>query len=74
MMPMSIFITAALWKFLAAHQVAAAMIGTTLVGWTVSAYASTIDQPPPGASRATRFWYTLVHTVAANLDKLKGKP
>jgi hypothetical protein len=71
MIATNIHATAALWKYLSAHQVAFTAGAVTIAGWSFNAYASTLPEPPPGASRRTQFWYRLVHTAAANLDKLK---
>lgn len=70
-MLMSIFLTTAIWKFLAAHQLYAATVTGFIASWFFSAYASTVTEPPAGASRTSVLWYRFVHMAAANLDKLK---
>lgn len=69
---MSILATTVLWKFLAAHQVTAAALGTTVSSWAFSAYASTVTAPPDGAPKRKLFWFRFVHSAAANLDKLRA--
>ncbi|HEV1992512.1 MAG TPA: hypothetical protein VGR34_06575 [Candidatus Dormibacteraeota bacterium] len=67
---MTLKIAIALWTFLCAHQV----IVTMLAGWIFSAYVTVIVTPPkPTSGRFYLLWYNLMHTAAANLDKLKGK-
>jgi hypothetical protein len=70
---MNIHATAALWKFLSAHQALLAGAATAIASWAFSAYASTVTEPPPGSPRSTVMWYRFVHMAAANLDKLRGR-
>lgn len=64
----------ALWKFICAHQVIATSIATTIAGWMFSAYVTVYVTTPPGpsSSRLYAWWYIVMHSAAANLDKLKG--
>lgn len=70
---MSITTLNALWKLLAAHQLAVAGAAAAVSSWAVSAYASTLVEPPPGSPRRAVFWYRFVHTAAGNLDRLRGR-
>jgi hypothetical protein len=58
-----------LWKFLVAHQVAAAIVAS----WMFSAYASQLTPPLAMGNRFYAWWYSVVHLAAANLDRLRGK-
>ncbi len=70
---MTIFVTAAVWKFLAAHQITATAGATAVSSWAFSAYASTVTEPPPDSPKRLLFWYRFVHSAAANIDKLRGR-
>ncbi len=62
-----------LWKFIIAHQIAAAGAATYLSSWMFSAYASQIKPPLLMGNRFYSWWYAFVHLAAANLDRLTGK-
>lgn len=70
---LNIFITTAIWTFFLAHPFILGLVGS----WMFSAYASQIEPPMP-KPRSHRealyaWWYTVVHTAAANLDRLQGR-
>ncbi len=69
----TIFSTAAIWKFLAAHQLAAAAGAAYVGSWMFSAYASQLKEPRPLGNRFYGWWYAFVHLAAANLDRFTGK-
>jgi len=70
---MNIFATTAIWKFICHHQVIASSVATTIFGWMFSAYVTVyVTTPPtPSSSRRYAWWYIVMHSAAANLDKLK---
>lgn len=69
MMLMNLSATTWLWKFLVAHQLGIAL----LLSWMFSAYASQLREPLPMGNRFYAWWYAVVHLVAANLDRFRGR-
>ena len=66
---MSIILTAAIWAFLVGHQFVLALVGS----WMFSAYASQLEAPKPMGNKFYSWWYTVVHSAAANLDRFRDR-